>query len=163
MTLEELETHISIMLKNLQVSFRKVYLMHGNALQFNVEDFGLVICAIDKLDYQQAKSAVDRGFSGYRELYITTDDRLEEKRYEVIWELMKCGYMKYIRVHFNRQFKHLMSMQNFGNRIIDRRLEIWADRPKYRFLIADNEDAKKHPTTYILATEPSFFDYMPEE
>jgi hypothetical protein len=54
-----------------------------------------------------------------------------------------------------------MSMGNFGRKIIEQRLKIWKDQPKYKFMIEDNKSALKYPANMILATEPAFFDYMP--
>jgi hypothetical protein len=85
---------------------------------------------------------------------------LIEKRDEIIWTLMRGGFMTYIRQNFPRQFTRLIA-DGFGDKIIKERLRRWADKPMYRFLIEEDIKAKEVPTTMVLSMEPAFFDYMP--
>ena len=56
-----------------------------------------------------------------------------------------------------------MELRNLGRRIIEKRLEIWGDKPKYKFLVEDNKSVLQHGAMRELTTDPGFFDYMPEE
>jgi hypothetical protein len=162
MTIEELDVQVDIMLRHLMVTFRKFPALNGMATRFIVEDFGVAVCVMERMDYTQIRDLTERDYSGYRKVFIAVEDSLKEKRYETIWELMKSGYMKWIRMNFKRQFDNLITMQNFGNMIIDQRLKIWNGEAKYKFMIDDNEDARRRASSFILTREPAFFDTMPE-
>lgn len=162
MTIEELDTQVDIMLRHLRVTFKKFPALNGTATRFIVEDFGVVVCIMDRMDYAQIRDLTERDYGDWRKVFIAVEDDLKEKKYEVIWELMKSGYMKWIRINFKRQFDDLITMQNFGNMIIDQRLKIWNGKAKYKFMIDDNTDARTRASSFILSREPAFFDYMPE-
>ena len=162
MTMIELEEAISVMLKALKLSSKKTVLVKGVSVQFAVDEFGLVVCGINRSDYAVVDSMVKKAYKDWRIMYITTYDDINEKKEEVIWELMKSGYLRWIRLNFHRQFQDFIIMQGFGRKIIEKRLKTWNNQPKYKFLIADNEDALRNPETYILGTEQSFYDMIPE-
>jgi len=161
MDMVELEVGIETMLRALHAPFKKVVVMKDISVQFLIEDFGVMVCGINRVDYAEINEKVNTEYPGWRLVYITTNDDLVEVRYEVIWTLMQSGYMKWIRINFPREFKNLVIESGFGNRIIDERLKRWGDLPKHRFFIQDNISAKNTATNYVLTTEPSFFDYMP--
>jgi len=164
MDLKELEDYISIMLNQLRTPFRKLSLIRGISAQFVIEDFGLLICCINRMDYTQINSIVSENYIDWRILYITTTDNLPEKREEVLWALMRCGYMKWLRYNFPRQVRNIINgPENLGQKIIKERLKIWNNKPKYKFLIEDNNLALKNGILRELTNDPSFFDYMPEE
>lgn len=164
MRMQELEDSIAIMLNQLRVSSRKLNLMKDTSSQFVVEDFGLIICCINRIDYVQVSDKVHEKFHGWRVVYITTQDNMLEKKYEVLWALMRCGYMKWLRYNYPRQVKNiLLGTENLGTRIIKERLRIWNNQPKFAFLIEDNEIALKNGVQRELTSDPGFFDYMPEE
>jgi hypothetical protein len=162
MTVEELDTQVDIMLRHLMVTFKKFPTLNGSAIRFIVEDFGVVVCVMDRMDYGQLRDFMENHHGDWRKVFIAVGDDMKDKKYETIWELMKGGYMKWIRINFKRQFDNLITMQNFGNMIIDQRLKLWNGMAKYKFMIEDNEDAKTRPASFILTREPAFFDSMPE-
>jgi hypothetical protein len=163
MDLKELEDYISIMLSQLRVTFKKFNLIRGISIQFVVEDFGLIICGINRVDYAQVNDMLVKNYPNWRMLYITTNDNIAEKKDEVLWELMRCGYFKWLRYTFPRQIKSIINgPESLGQKIIKERLRIWADKPKYKFLIDDNKVALINGTLRELTSDPSFFDYMPE-
>lgn len=158
--LPELEAELEITLRSLRLPFRKAHLVRDVSAQLVVDDFGVVVSALLRSDYGFVNKAVREHFPDYRYVYVSTFDSIIEKRDEIIWTLMRGGYMKFIRINFPRQFQQLIT-DNFGAKIIRERLRRWDNRPKFRFLIEENEKAKDIPITMILATEPAFFDYMP--
>lgn len=162
MSMDELEVQINMMFYALRVKAKKTSIVRGVSIQFLIEDFGVVVCAIDRLEYTIVDSAVDDNFPGWRKVYVTSEDDFNAKREELVWELMKSGYMRWLRFSYPQLFKNLIVMNNYGNKIIDHRLKIWNNQAKYKFMILDNIDAKKASATYILSTDPGFFDYMPE-
>lgn len=164
MELSELEDHVSIMLNQLKIKFKKINVLSGRSIQFVVEDFGLIICCINRADYIQIDSMLKENFSDWRTHYITPTDDLIEDKYKVLWELMRCGYMKWLRYNFPRQIRNTINgPENLGQRIIEERLRIWNDRAKYKFLIEDNLDVLRNGILRELSNDQSFFDYMPEE
>ena len=161
MRMEELENELDMMMNALKVKVKKTILGRHVAVQYTSDDFGVAVFGIERMDYSMVESNMTVKFQGWRRVYITTEDNLLEKKDEVIWELMRSGYMKWVRLNFPRDFTNLITMQNFGNKIINQRLKIWAGQSKYKFFIEDNESAKKYPANYVMASDPSYFDYMP--
>ena len=162
-TMQELEEDVALMLNQFRVSVRRTT-MKDTSVQFVVDDFGLIICCIDRLDYTQIDDIVSNKFEGWRAVFISTSDSMTEKRYEVLWALIRCGYMKWLRYSFPRQVKNVLAgHDNLGQRIIEERLRIWNDKPKFKYLIDDNKVALKNGVRLELSNDPSFFDFMPEE
>jgi hypothetical protein len=164
MDLRELEDYVAIMLVQLRVTFRKFNIIRGISTQFIIEEFGLIICCINRIDYTQVNDLLVKNYADWRILYVTTNDSVAEKKDEVLWHLMRCGYMKWLRYSFPRQVKSIINgPENLGQKIIRERLRIWANKPKYKFLIDDNKSALMNGMLRELTSDPSFFDYMPEE
>lgn len=164
MDLGELESNISTMLNQFMLRFRKFTILKGVSTHFVVEDFGLIVCCINRVDYAQVSDSLNEQFKDYRFFYVTTNDNIMEIKYKILWDLMRSGYMKWLRYKFPRQVRNVINgPDNLGQKIIEERLRIWADRPKFRFLIEDNNAVLKTSILRELANDPSFFDYMPEE
>lgn len=160
-SMAELELEVGLTLSSLRVQFKKIYLIKDVSVQFVCENFGVVVSAINRADYGYVNKTVQEKFPDHRCVYVSTFDNLLEAKDEIIWVLMEGGYMKFIRMNFPRQFNDVITMQGFGNKIIDERLRRWANQPKYKFLIEENEKAKDMPATMVLSAEPGFFDHMP--
>ncbi len=164
MQLSELEDHVAITLNQLHVTHKKMSVMRGSSTQFMVDDFGLVVCCINRVDYAQVNDAVVEQFKGWRTVYITTNDDITEMKYRILWALMRGGYMKWLRYNFPRQVKNTLNgTDNLAQLIIKERLRLWGDNPKYRFFVEDNKVALRNGILRELTSDPSFFDYMPEE
>lgn len=164
MKLSELEAHVSIMLNQLRVPYKQISVIRNVTSQFVVEDFGVVVCCINRMDYKQVSDVVSEKFEGFRTLFITTNDTLSKAKDEVLWGLMRGGYLKWLRYNFKRNLINtLTGPDNLGHKIIKERLRIWADKPKYKFLIEDNIVALNNGVIRELNDDPGFFDYMPEE
>lgn len=161
MNMQELITGMDHMVHALKLKAKKQVLGRDSAVQYEVADFGVVLVGINRTDYSEINEVLQNRFDGWRLIYITLDDDLNTKRLEVIWELMRSGYMKWIRLTYPRDFTNLLTSGNFGNQIIDERLRRWGDLPMFKFVIEDNKNAKKYPANMILSTDPGFFDYMP--
>lgn len=164
MKLPELEVNIEAILHTFRVSFNKISLVKQVSSQFVVNDFGLVVCCVNRVDYVEASCAVDTKYKGWRAVYVSTGDNLDKIRYKLLWALMRCGYMKWLRATYPRQIRQILNgTDNLGTLIIEERLRVWADQPKFKFLIDDNKFVLRNGILRELATDPSFFDYMPEE
>jgi len=159
--LNELNENIEIMLRALKVPFEKHQPSKDTSVQFCCVEFGIVISTIDRSDYASTKNTVENYFPNYRHVFISFQDNITEFKENLIWKLMEGGYLKYIRLNFHRQFVELITMQEFGKKIIEERLRRWNNKPRFNFFIKENMLAKTMSATIILAIEPSFFDYMP--
>lgn len=164
MDLKELEINTGVMLNQFKVSFKKMNMVRGVSVQFIINDFGLLVCNLDRRDYSQIQDVILKYYGEWRIFYITTVDNMMEKRDQLLWELMRCGYMKWLRFTFPRQIKSIINgPENLGQKIIRERLRIWGDKPKYKFFIEDNKMALKNGMIREIGSDPGFFDTMPEE
>lgn len=161
MTLEELGVEIETTLRALLVNYKKTKAKDSE--QYIVSEFGTVVCGINRLDYKLTSDNIDGNFKDYRVIYITTEDLVHERKNDIIWALMRSGYMRYIRSNYKNQFRNLMVMQDFGRQIIQERLRIWGDKPKYAWWVEENNAVLTQSASYILAQDPAFYDMMPEE
>lgn len=158
----ELEDAIIIMLHALRLDYKVDRVIKGISVQFVIKQFGTIVCGLHRQDYKLVDDQVKQSYPDWRVIYITTFDNMLEKKEEVIWKLMEGGYMRWVRTTYPRPFNELVVMQEFGKKIIKRRLEIYKNKPRYNFLVEDNEDAINYPATTILSWDPGFYDYMPE-
>lgn len=161
MKVEELEIDIANMLSALHLQYKQGSVGTYLPTIFIAEDFGMIVSGIDAKDYTQVLSKLASTFEGYKFFFVTTNDSMIEKKEELIWELMRSGYIRHIRKSYSRQFNNLI-LSGFGRKIIKERIRLWNDRPQYKYLIEENELALKTPDTYLLSADPAFFDYMPE-
>lgn len=152
---------VGVMLGALKVSYNIANIIKNRTTQYIIEDFGVVVSVINTGDYVLVDDQLDVMLKGYRKIFIADTDSLEKKRYEIIWDLMRSGYIKWLRDTYASQFPTLLEAGNLGNLIIDERLFIWDNKPMYKYLIQDNLEAKKVGFRRVLSQDPSFFDYMP--
>lgn len=163
MTLDELETAIAVMLKAFRVNYKTDNLIKSISLQYVVHQFGVVVTGFLGSEYKIVSDSVAQAYPDFRRVYIAESDSLLEKKDEVLWDLMRGGYMCWLRANYQRDFKNLMTMQEFGKKIINKRLEVWNNQARYRYFIDYNTAALRQPATYMLSIDPSFFDDMPEQ
>lgn len=128
----------------------------GTLTIFEFSMFGTKIIFLDK-----NTTWPGTGDDSWRIVYISPSDTLEEKRMEVIWTLMSAGYMHYLRIEVPRTFKEMIISHGWDKKIVEKRLEIYGDDPKYNYWRDLNKWSLKHPATYVLATDPGFFDFLP--
>ncbi len=162
-TLNTLEVELEAIVSSLHVQYKKQQLLNEFSVQFLIEDFGVLLCGLHAADYSTLKDTVDRLFPSYRVVYVAVADSLLDKKEEIIWELVRSGYIRQIRLLYPTQFKNLLLNQDFGKQIINKRLKVWGDRAAYRYYVSENKEALNCNVNYLLTVDPSFFDYMPEE
>jgi len=163
-TMYELEALLEANLRALRVEYRKEYLIKDISVQFVVEKFGVIVCGINRMDYKLVDTAVGDQYKGWRVVYVTTYDDMNEKRDEVLWTMMRGGYLTWLRHHLTTtQYRKLMFDGNIAHKVINKRLTVWADDPKYRyFKEIDSFAAGQGRISEYLSKEPGFFDFMPE-
>ena len=164
MDLNELEVYLASTLHAFKLKFKYTVLVKGSSFQFVVEDFGLILNGLNTTDYSRIHSSIQKNFAGWRAVYISVTDNVLEKRYAILWELMRCGYMRWLRWNYPNQVKNILfGTENLAYKIIQERLRIWGVSPKYKFLVEDNKAALRGDLRRELEMDPGFFDYMPEE
>ena len=149
------------MLQTLRLDVKEHYPSSKVEYQFINDQFGLIVHVVDRRFYEPPEPTLDP-YEHWRQIYIDREDDINKKREETVWELMKGGYMTWLRSENQQAFKNLILNYDYSKKIIDQRLKIWGDKPKYRFLVQYNTDAYRMSATYILSIDPGFFDYMPE-
>jgi hypothetical protein len=128
----------------------------GDITTFEISMFGV------KIVFLGAKAGLTGtgNDDGWRIIYIKPNDLFEEKKMEVIWELMGSGYFSYLRSERPRTFKEMITQQGWDRKVIEKRLELYGDDPKYNYLRDLNQWAAKQSSGYLLSTDPSFFDFL---
>ena len=142
----------------LGIEFNRVDM--GNVNVFDIPVFGVKILFYTKVS--DFKPELIKGFvnSSWRIVLIESESDLEEKRMEIIWELMRSGYIHYLRMEQPRTFKKLISLNGWDKKIINKRLEIYGEDQKYNYFRDLNKDALRESSTFILSIDPGFFDFL---
>lgn len=152
---------VGVLLGALRVPYNVASVIKHITTQYIIDDFGVVVSVINPRDYGMIDDKVNEILEDYRKVFVSEKDNLNDKRYEIVWALMRSGYMKWLRLTYTSQFPTIIETDSLGGRIIDERLKLWDNKPMYRFLIMDNIEAKKVGFRQVLSQDPSFFDYMP--
>jgi len=160
MLFDELCDNVRTMLYTLRLDNKEHYPSIKVEYQFLVEQFGFIVHVVNSKFFEIPE--LDP-YKDWRQVYINENDDLNKKREEMVWELMKSGYMTWFRETHNQAFKNLLLNYDYSKKIIDQRLKIWNNKPKYNFLIERNIRARSMSSTYLISVEPGFFDDMPEE
>ena len=163
--MHELEAELGALLSALRLNYKRTAVIEGISVQYVVDVFGVIICGVNRADYAIVNQAIEKDYKDWRLIYITTFDNVSEKRYEIIWALMRGGYLKWLRESVSDSvFRNMMFYDNFANKIINKRLEIWGDKPKFKYLVNNDLFAKgQGRISEYLSKEPGYFDHMPEE
>lgn len=161
-SLDDLLADINITLSAFLIPYKKVSLGHNFPSVFVINELGVVVVGIDPSDYTYILNKLISQFKGYRYIFISTAETVFAKKDEILWELMRSGYIRYIRYKYTRQFNNLIQ-QGFGQKIITERLKIWGDQPKYRYLVEENKRCLHMSAPYLVTVDPAFFDFMPEK
>lgn len=162
-TLEKLEAELEATLKALKLKYKKRKLVNNYSVQFMLEEFGVVVCGLHAADYSNINNILLHTFGEWRLVYIALTDSFLDKKEELIWDLMRSGYIRNLRNNYPREFKAILQERDFGRQIITKRLKVWANKPKYKYLIEENKNALNYNISRLLILDPAFFDYMPEE
>ena len=163
-SLDIIKTEIKATLHSLGLSgWEQLTLGHGVAEQYSIKAFGVVVCVVDAENINFVANKLYEFFSGWRVLYVTSIKELEDKKNDLLWELARSGYLKWLRLTNYRRFYNLLNTSNLANKIIKKRLSIYGDKQKYAFLKQEDESALKTSTVHLLSMDPAFFDFVPEE
>lgn len=89
-------------------------------------------------------------------------DDLETKRLETLWQLVRGGYFHYIRTEYPNTYKKMFTMFNYDKQLIDERLKLFGDKPKYNYFKRINSLFKDKSSLFVMATDPGFYDFLQE-
>jgi hypothetical protein len=162
LTTKALTAEVEIMLSALRVPYKKVPLEASLPDLFILERFGVVVAGFERIEYSIILNRVNSHYRGYRFVPVASDDDLIAKKDELLWELMRGGYMRFIRLSYPAQYKNLLFEYGLGRKIINERLRIWGDVPKYKYLVEENKRVLESSEQYVLNIDPAFYDFMPE-
>jgi len=163
--MEELKANLGATFRALKVEYREMNLIKDTASLFLVEAFGVAICIMNRKDYRLADTALQETYKDWRVVYIAVQDNFLEKKDEIIWSLMRSGYLRWLRTEqcSDSEFKRMMFNGGFADKLLNARIKMWGDMPKYRYLKDCDLFAKgQGRISEYLSKEPAFFDFMPE-
>jgi hypothetical protein len=96
-------------------------------------------------------------------IIIYPHDDTNMVRENIIWELARGGFFHYLRTTFPNTFNQMLSGRqgaDWHNKIINKRLETYGNKPKYNYYRNLNKDGLKIPFSNILSVEPGFYDVI---
>jgi len=127
--------------------------------ELTIEQFGLKITFVPSNEKEQTVIKKD----SWRRLYIY-EDELESDLFiqkdKIIWELIRAGYMRYLRMEYPNIFRRQLTFNGWDKKIIQKRLEMYGDKPKYNYLRELNHQALDTATGYVLSMDPGFYDFL---
>lgn len=164
MNLDELRVDVEVYLRILGVP-KWEHLVIGDkiAYVFLVDLFSTIICVVDEKDIGFVATRVNDLYGGYRLVYVTKESSINDQKEAILWEFMRGGYMRWLRYTHPRKFNHAIMEQRFGDKILRKRVSLYGDKKRYKFWKEDDTEALKLSPSYMLSSEPGFYDYMPEE
>jgi len=160
---KDLDVDIEVMLKAFRLPYKSYFFSKQLPKFYVVPEFGIIISGVNTSNQAEMSERLSAKFSNYKLIYIYASDKLTNKRYKVLWDLMRGGYLTYLRSNYGSVFLSTLQREDLAQRIIKERLRIWKDKPKYKYFIDINKEALEYPPAVILAREPGFYDMMPEE
>lgn len=123
-----------------------------------IDDFGIVL----KFNPRLALT----GYDDWDVFDINMEEfQLNEGKFgeQLMWLLIAKGYMAYLRGKEEGNsviFRRLLITEGWAQRIIDKRLELYANQPRHKFMIEHTKRLKDKPIHYLLMHYPNFFDYL---
>ena len=163
-SIEELKIEVAVSLRAFRIDRWQEFVIGKNvSFQFVIEQFGVIVCTINPDDRAFVENKLKERFRDWRFVFVSTLDNMAEAKDEILWALMRSGYMKWLRYTYEREYKYMFNTTNIARKIVDKRLEVWGAKEKYKFLVEDTIDGMKQPISRLISTEPAFFDEMPEE
>lgn len=104
---------------------------------------------------------------GWR-VFILDKARLEEEpdyfREDMMWYLVEKGYLAYIRdIELgtqNRIYNHIVLDAGWGQKIIEKRIELCGALPEHTFMKKRMEELKRFSMNKIISYCPGIFDYL---
>ena len=162
-SLEELYVEAEAMVSAFALPYKKLNIDDYLKNLIHIVDLGVLIVCITPNDYTIVLQKLESKFPNYRYIFLATTDDFITKKEEVFIDLVKSGYMKFLRLTYPNQFIININNYNLDKKVIKARLKIWNNKPKFKYLIEENKIALEFNTRQLLSIDPSFLDYIPEE
>jgi len=90
-------------------------------------------------------------------------DALALVRENIMWELAKGGFFHYLRTNYPNTFHRMLAGregEDWHRKIINKRLELFGNKPKYNYFRALNKEGAPVSSSQILSVEPGFYDFL---
>ena len=116
-----LEANVHATLIALRVDYKKIELMKHIANLFLIDTFGVVVCTMYRKNYKLVDTALKEAYKGWRIVYIVVQDNFLEKKNEIVWKLMRSGYLRWLRNNCSdSQFRRMMFEGGFADKILNK-------------------------------------------
>jgi hypothetical protein len=145
------------LLRQLRLKYRE-HDRNEPTFHITVPDFGLLF----KFRASQSFSE----YAGWDQVEVDLDNyaakEIEFGR-DLMFLLIAKGYMAYLRDKergSSQLFRHFLITEGWAQRILDKRLELYKNEPRHRFMIEETKRLQKMPVHYVVMHYPSYFDYL---
>jgi len=162
-TFRDLEPDIEVMLNAFRLSYQPFFFTKHLPKCYLIQEFGIIVLGLGQAQKPEMEDKLKNKFPKHIHFYIYPSDKFSTKRYWLLWELMRGGYMIYLRTNYASYITKILQQDNLARRIIEERLRIWGESPKYHYLVNLNKEALAYNPAAVLSREPGFYDYMPEK
>lgn len=128
------------------------------SFHITIDEFGIVLKFNNRITLNQ--------YNGWDEIFVDLDKyQLNPLVFgrDLMWLLISKGYMAYLRgpeTGNSMIWRHFLIKEGWGLKIIDKRLQLYNNEPKHKFMIDHNTRLRKMSISYILTYYPDFFDYL---
>ena len=154
MNVEEVVQMLFVLVSQFNISYKQQNI--GKSAIFEIQKFGVKIVYLDGQEFDK------RVLDGWYVAWIHPDYDLKEAREKIVWALVRGGYFHYLRTAYKKTFGSMISSQGWDRLLIEYRMKLFKNEPKYAYQREINEDAIKMSPSYLMSLDPGFFDWLVE-
>lgn len=154
MNLEETKQILYVLLDQFNIDYKQQ--LYGNSAIFDVVKFGTKIVYLDGQTFDR------KILDGWHVGWVHPDYTVTEAREKIVWALVRGGYFHYLRNNYKNTFAKLLSSQGWDRLLINYRLKQFKNDPKFNYLRDINSTALTTASSYVIAMDPGFFDWIIE-
>ena len=81
----------------------------------------------------------------------------------LMWLLIAKGYFSFLRgpeTGNSKLFRHFLISEGWAQRIFDKRLQLYNNEPRHKYMIEQTKRLQKMPVHYTVMHYPSYFDFL---
>jgi len=149
-TAEEVMQIMNVLLFQFNVEYDRYN--YGDSSIFTVAKFGTKIVYLDGQEFE------NKILDGWNVVYVHPDYDVVKSKERIVWGLVKGGYFHYLRNNYKKTFRHMISNEGWGKRLIQERMRRYREDPKYAYYGELNKDALRASETWVMSQDPGFFD-----
>lgn len=151
---EEIVQMLFVLLSQFNIKYTQQ--SFGNSTVYEVPKFGVKIIYLDGQTFD--KKILD----GWQIAYIHPDYTISDSKEKIVWALARGGYFHYLRNNYKKTFHQMMYSQGWDRLLVDYRMKLYKDTPKYAYLREINSNALKTSSSYMISMDPGFYDWVVE-